>query len=185
MKRLDPPTECRYLQHASPRKPTTRMSTPPESSTRPASSAPLLGFWYPATLATAVRPGKMRAQVLLGLPLLICRDSQGRLAALRDICPHRGMPLLFGHFDGTILECCYHGWQFDMEGRCQHIPALVADSSLQVDKIGVTTYPCEERDGYVWVYLPDPSDKTSAPPEVRSEERRVGKECRSRWSPYH
>jgi len=25
----------------------------------------------------------------------------------------------------------------------------------------------------------------SAPPRVRSEERRVGKECRSRWSPYH
>src|SRR3712207_9161618 len=23
------------------------------------------------------------------------------------------------------------------------------------------------------------------PPRVRSEERRVGKECRSRWSPYH
>ena len=22
-------------------------------------------------------------------------------------------------------------------------------------------------------------------PEMRSEERRVGKECRSRWSPYH
>ena len=22
-------------------------------------------------------------------------------------------------------------------------------------------------------------------PDVRSEERRVGKECRSRWSPYH
>ena len=23
------------------------------------------------------------------------------------------------------------------------------------------------------------------PPDFRSEERRVGKECRSRWSPYH
>jgi len=23
------------------------------------------------------------------------------------------------------------------------------------------------------------------PPDERSEERRVGKECRSRWSPYH
>ena len=23
------------------------------------------------------------------------------------------------------------------------------------------------------------------PPNIRSEERRVGKECRSRWSPYH
>jgi len=25
----------------------------------------------------------------------------------------------------------------------------------------------------------------SVSPEIRSEERRVGKECRSRWSPYH
>ena len=27
--------------------------------------------------------------------------------------------------------------------------------------------------------------KCHAPEGVRSEERRVGKECRSRWSPYH
>src|SRR2546421_12531659 len=26
---------------------------------------------------------------------------------------------------------------------------------------------------------------TSSDPDSRSEERRVGKECRSRWSPYH
>ena len=26
---------------------------------------------------------------------------------------------------------------------------------------------------------------TGMPKQVRSEERRVGKECRSRWSPYH
>ena len=26
---------------------------------------------------------------------------------------------------------------------------------------------------------------TNPTPEIRSEERRVGKECRSRWSPYH
>ena len=29
------------------------------------------------------------------------------------------------------------------------------------------------------------SDKDSSKGSVRSEERRVGKECRSRWSPYH
>src|SRR2546430_3334723 len=27
--------------------------------------------------------------------------------------------------------------------------------------------------------------RTTAPKGLRSEERRVGKECRSRWSPYH
>ena len=29
------------------------------------------------------------------------------------------------------------------------------------------------------------SDDLDAARELRSEERRVGKECRSRWSPYH
>ena len=27
--------------------------------------------------------------------------------------------------------------------------------------------------------------KTTTTANIRSEERRVGKECRSRWSPYH
>jgi len=31
----------------------------------------------------------------------------------------------------------------------------------------------------------DLRDKIRALEEERSEERRVGKECRSRWSPYH
>ena len=34
-------------------------------------------------------------------------------------------------------------------------------------------------------FSPIPQDKTFEGLEERSEERRVGKECRSRWSPYH
>ena len=34
------------------------------------------------------------------------------------------------------------------------------------------------------VFLKQP-DGLKCPQEIRSEERRVGKECRSRWSPYH
>ena len=29
------------------------------------------------------------------------------------------------------------------------------------------------------------TERIAAEPSLRSEERRVGKECRSRWSPYH
>src|SRR5687768_18188857 len=41
-----------------------------------------------------------------------------------------------------------------------------------------------------WYPAPIAAPTTGAPPSVivnaiRSEERRVGKECRSRWSPYH
>src|SRR5687768_8590460 len=38
------------------------------------------------------------------------------------------------------------------------------------------------------VHVPDPLSPADDPKparDMRSEERRVGKECRSRWSPYH
>ena len=34
-------------------------------------------------------------------------------------------------------------------------------------------------------YMPHHDDACSLTGNIRSEERRVGKECRSRWSPYH
>lgn len=132
---------------------------------KPSRSGPLFGFWYPAVLSSRLRSGRMLPQVLLGLPLVLCRDATGRVSALRDICPHRGMPLSFGHFDGERVECPYHGWQFDMTGRCQHIPALI-DGKSQVEKIGITSYPCEERDGYVWVFLADSGQENGARPEL-------------------
>ena len=40
-------------------------------------------------------------------------------------------------------------------------------------------------DGAMGTMLQASGLKLGQIPEVRSEERRVGKECRSRWSPYH
>ena len=142
------------------------MPTDLETAASPSKSVPLLGFWYPAMLASKIRPGTVQAQLLLGTPLAICRDFQQRTFAFRDMCPHRGMPLSFGRIDGDRLECSYHGWQFDMSGRCRHIPSLVDGATLQTEKIGVTTYPCEERDGYIWVYLPDGHERDPTLPEV-------------------
>ena len=34
-------------------------------------------------------------------------------------------------------------------------------------------------------YQDEQTEKPANPDQLRSEERRVGKECRSRWSPYH
>jgi phenylpropionate dioxygenase-like ring-hydroxylating dioxygenase large terminal subunit len=128
---------------------------------------PLFGFWYPALPSGKLRPGTLRPLLMLGLPILLCRDRQGKVAAMRDLCPHRGMPLSFGRFDGERVECAFHGWQFDTAGRCRHIPALVGEgTALQAEKIGVTSYPCEERDHYIWVYLPDGKGAPSTMPDV-------------------
>jgi len=104
--------------------------------------------------------------MLLGTPLVVGRDDQGGGFALRDSCPHRGMPLSAGYFDGETLECSYHGWRFHAKtGQCREIPSLVSGSKLKVDRIFASHFPCEEQDGYFWVYMPDPSaPNESAPP---------------------
>src|SRR5579864_8917186 len=91
-----------------------------EPSQRQATDALMLtGFWYRALPADRVLRDQLHKATLLEIPLVIGRDRAGQPFALRDACPHRGMPLSCGRFDGENLECCYHGWQFDVHnGQC-------------------------------------------------------------------
>ena len=117
----------------------------------------LTGFWYRALPADHVHRNRLHKATLLEIPLVIGRDRAGRPFALRDSCPHRGMPLHCGSFNGENVECSYHGWQFDAHsGQCRVIPSLTADQHLKVDRIYAGSYACEEQDGFVWVYVPDP-----------------------------
>jgi phenylpropionate dioxygenase-like ring-hydroxylating dioxygenase large terminal subunit len=117
----------------------------------------LAGFWYRALPSEKVKHGKLQKAMLLEIPLVIGRDGNGKAFALRDACPHRGMPLSCGRFDGRQVECSYHGWKFDaVSGQCQVIPSLTADQTLKVDRIYAGSYACEERDSFIWVFIPDP-----------------------------
>jgi phenylpropionate dioxygenase-like ring-hydroxylating dioxygenase large terminal subunit len=124
------------------------------------STGMLLGFWYPACRSTDLRRGKLTPVTLLGLSVVVGMDGQGRSFALRDACPHRAMPLSCGLFDGSTVECIYHGWQFDARtGICRSIPSLPADSTVKVERIHADSFPCAERDGILWIYLPDPESR--------------------------
>jgi phenylpropionate dioxygenase-like ring-hydroxylating dioxygenase large terminal subunit len=128
----------------------------------------LTGFWYPALRSSEIKGKALRSTMLLGVPLVVGREANGRAFALGDSCPHRGMPLSCGNFDGEKVECCYHGWLFEpSSGKCLGIPSLTADSKLRVDRIFAAHYACEEQDGYLWVYIPDASINGSPPPAPR------------------
>jgi phenylpropionate dioxygenase-like ring-hydroxylating dioxygenase large terminal subunit len=114
----------------------------------------LWDFWYPAARSVEIRGNKLVTAMLLEVPLVLGRTAEGRAFAMRDSCPHRGIPLSYGHFDGKTVECSYHGWRFDAcTARCVEIPSLTSQDKLKVERIFAGHYPCEERDGYVWVYM--------------------------------
>src|SRR5882724_7272669 len=124
----------------------------------------LWDFWYPALRSSEITGQKLVTAMLLEVPLVLGRTSDGKAFAMRDSCPHRGIPLSYGRFDGQAVECSYHGWKFDAcSGRCTEIPSLTNQDKLKVERIFAGHYPCEERDGYVWVYMSSggrtPSDK--------------------------
>src|SRR5207253_4445938 len=49
------------------------------------------------------------------------------------------------------------GWRFEpWSGQCREIPSLTSHETLDPSKIFAGAFPCEERDGYVWVYIPEP-----------------------------
>jgi len=127
----------------------------------------LYNLWYVAAAGGQVAVGKTLAKTVLGQQLLLGRDSRGEVFALRDFCPHRGVPLRYGTFDGETIECCYHGWCFNTAGQCTKIPTLLPDDPTDISRIKTQSFPCREVNGAIWVYIPAP--KTRAPevlPEI-------------------
>jgi phenylpropionate dioxygenase-like ring-hydroxylating dioxygenase large terminal subunit len=130
----------------------------------------LRGTWYMALPGSGVKAGATVARTLLGEPLLIGRDKAGSVFALRDACPHRGIPLRYGSFDGETVTCCYHGWRFDRTGTCVEIPSLREDQQVDLSKIRCGALPCVERNGLVWIYFArdgeTPSGDQAEPPAM-------------------
>src|SRR5215469_6414370 len=109
--------------------PMTLTSPLPATETKDATF--LRDLWYMAALGQGVKRGSLRRQMILGEPILIGRTKAGEAFALRDICPHRGVPLSSGRLtDQHAVECPYHGWTFRTDGACSAIPSLVEGQDI-------------------------------------------------------
>ncbi len=124
------------------------------------SAVRVLDDWYVAC-ASRELGGRPRKLELYGAPIVLFRDGAGSPAALLDRCPHRNAPLSLGAVREGRLECAYHGWQFDGEGTCQHVPGLRSDAISRGRS--ATSYACRERDGFVWIWATPDAAPTREP----------------------
>ncbi|WKL57411.1 aromatic ring-hydroxylating dioxygenase subunit alpha [Asticcacaulis sp. ZE23SCel15] len=131
--------------------------------------------WYFAALSSELVSGKLQRYVLLDEPVLLGRDLNGAVYAMRDICPHRAAPLSAGQMikdesGACIVQCPYHGWTFNTAGTCTKIPSLTSDQEMNASKIRVRNYAVTEQQGLVWVYVTSdprrPPEPDHAPPTL-------------------
>ena len=74
---------------------------------------------------------------------------------------HRGTTLLYGKVSEEGIACCYHGWLFDVEGRCLASPASPKAAQSRVAR--QPWYPVEDHYGLVFAYM-GPLEKKPALP---------------------
>jgi phthalate 4,5-dioxygenase oxygenase subunit len=123
-------------------------------------------YWLPVMLSRELteREGPpIRVQVL-GETLVAFRDAEGKVGVVDQFCPHRGAALYYGINHGDGLMCIYHGWRFNVEGRCIDMPSDLPESTFK-DRVRVPAYPTYEAAGMVWAYF-GPADKQPVQPNL-------------------
>lgn len=140
-------------------------------------------YWQPAALSEELPPGGAPLPVsLLGEDLVLFRDEAARPGLLGLHCSHRGADLSYGRLDDGGLRCIYHGWLYDIHGRCLEQPGEPAGSTFH-EKISHRAYPCREVGGVILTYM-GPGEPPLVPayefltaPEEYSFATKIYREC--------
>eukprot|EP00798_Chlamydomonas_sp_ICE-L_P016142 gene16142-22298_t len=132
----------------------------------------LKNFWYPAEFSSSLKKDMLVPFDLCDEPWVLFRDENGQPSCVKDQCAHRACPLSAGKVENGQVQCPYHGWKFDGEGKCTDMP-----STRFCKGVTVTALPCAEKDGFIWIWpgsaTPDEHipDNTRPPPgyEIHAE----------------
>jgi phthalate 4,5-dioxygenase len=115
-------------------------------------------YWVPVCLESEVAEsdGTPLRSAVLGERLVVFRDTAGAIGVIAERCPHRLASLALGRNEEGGLRCIYHGWKFDVAGRCVEMPtepALSSSKGSYKDRMRTAAYPVHLAGGMVWTYL--------------------------------
>jgi phenylpropionate dioxygenase-like ring-hydroxylating dioxygenase large terminal subunit len=118
-------------------------------------------FWQPVAFVRELGDAPLRVRIL-GEDLVVFRDRSGQIGVLHLHCAHRGTSLEFGIPLERGIRCCYHGWVYDVDGRCLETPGEPSGSRLR-ERVVQGAYPAHEFTGLVFAYLGPPERRPAFP----------------------
>ena len=120
-------------------------------------------YWQPVCPVAELTDEKPKKRIrIMCEDLVAFRDGSGKIGVVEDRCAHRGVSLYYGFVEQDGLRCPYHGWKYDVSGKCMEIPSEPETSDFCTE-ISLTSYPCVERGGIVWTYMGDSAHKPELP----------------------
>ncbi|MHA3055062.1 aromatic ring-hydroxylating dioxygenase subunit alpha [Acinetobacter sp. ANC 4633] len=111
----------------------------------------LAQHWYPVARVEDISTTPQQV-MLFDVKLALYKTETGQICLVRDICPHRGVPLTKGWVEGEEIICPYHGLRYNSEGKCTLIPAQ-PDLTKISDRFSLTSFPVVEKYGLIWTSL--------------------------------
>jgi phenylpropionate dioxygenase-like ring-hydroxylating dioxygenase large terminal subunit len=102
----------------------------------------------------------MQARVA-GNDVVVFRDGKGRARAIEAYCPHMGSNLADGVMRDGCVECPFHRWRIDGEGRVAHMPK----GQLPEPRHRTTAWRVEELHGWICLYHRHGKLDPGPPPE--------------------
>ena len=113
----------------------------------------LRSYWQPIAASEEMPIGGAPLPLrIMSEDLVLFRDDKNRLGLIGLHCAHRGTDLSYGRVEDGGLRCLYHGWLFDINGKCLDQPAQPADKKF-CDKVRHPAYPVQEKGGCIWTYM--------------------------------
>jgi p-cumate 2,3-dioxygenase alpha subunit len=100
--------------------------------------------WIYAGHESEVRaPGDFVTRTLCGRPIILCRDSAGRIRVFLNVCRHRGaMVCRERQGNARGYYCFYHGWSYDRDGCLDGVPGESSyPSSFERREFGLAQPP--------------------------------------------
>ncbi len=119
-----------------------------------------LNHWYVVASSDELK-NKPLGFTLWHRTIVVFRNDNGEIRALEDRCPHRQVKLSDGQVRGNDLECAYHGWRFDGNGKCSFVPYLTQKQKLP--NCQLRRYPVKEFDGFIWLFPGDGDSEKTKP----------------------
>jgi len=120
--------------------------------------------WYVAGVSTEVGSIPLYRQII-GDHVVLFRGALGVAQALSAICPHRGQNLALGTVVNGTLQCPWHGWTWNGEGRCVAIPSQPASKPIP-DAVRIDRYPLVEQHGLLWIWMDPAHNPESVPRRI-------------------